>query len=140
MSSHDLERFLAAQDGRGAYDTAMAELREQRKRSHWMWFVFPQVAGLGRSPMSQHYALDGLDAAAAYLAHSTLGPRLLASAQLLADLPGDDPVAVLGPVDAQKLRSCMTLFAVAAPDEPVFGRVLDKYFGGARDEATLRRI
>ncbi|HYO39279.1 MAG TPA: DUF1810 domain-containing protein [Nocardioidaceae bacterium] len=136
----DLERFVSAQDSSGSYDTAMEELRGGLKKSHWMWYVFPQVAGLGRSAMSQRYAIDGVAEAAAYLAHPVLGPRLLRSARLLTELPTDDPAEVLGTVDAQKLQSCMTLFEAAASDEPVFGRVLEKYFGGVRDQGTLRRL
>ena len=135
----DLERFVQAQDG-GTYEQALAELRAGAKRSHWMWFVFPQVAGLGRSPTAQHYAISGLDEARAYLAHPVLGPRLVECARALADLDGRSPERVLGPVDAMKLRSSMTLFDAAAPDEPVFAAVLDRYFRGERDEATLTRL
>jgi len=137
----DLERFVRAQDDGGTYDAAVAELRSGRKRSHWMWFVFPQVAGLGSSPLAQRYAISGLDEARAYLAHPVLGPRLVEAARALAALPGGDPVAVLGPVDALKLRSSMTLFAHAAGgEEPVFAEVLGKYYAGAEDGATLSRI
>jgi uncharacterized protein (DUF1810 family) len=133
-----LERFVDAQDEGGTYQRALSELRAGRKTSHWMWFVFPQIAGLGRSPTAQHYALGSLAAARAYLAHPVLGPRLLESARVLTELPGHDPEAVLGSTDAMKLRSCMTLFARADPDEPVFGLVLDQYFDGAADPATER--
>src|SRR3954467_3535388 len=136
--SADLSRFLDAQ-GSGTYEQALRELRAGRKQGHWIWFVFPQIAGLGRSPTSQHYALASLDEARDYLAHPVLGPRLVECAQALLDLPGDDAVAVLGPIDAVKLRSSMTLFACAAED-PIFRRVVDKYFGGALDEATLSRL
>ena len=136
----DLERFVRAQDDGGTYEAAVAELRSGRKRSHWMWFVFPQVAGLGSSPMAQQFALSGLDEARAYLAHPVLGPRLVAAARALTGLPGGDPVAVFGPVDALKLRSSMTLFAHAAGGEPVFADVLAQYYGGAEDPATLSRI
>jgi uncharacterized protein (DUF1810 family) len=136
----DLQRFVDAQDRGGTYDRALRELRAGRKEGHWIWFVFPQIAGLGRSETSRHYALSGLDEAAAYLAHPVLGPRLVESAQALLDLPGDDAVAVLGPVDATKLCSSMTLFASAAPDRPVFRQVLDRYFGGRLDEATTSRL
>jgi uncharacterized protein (DUF1810 family) len=105
-----------------------------------MWFVFPQIAGLGRSATAQAYAIEDLAEARAYLAHPVLGPRLVAAARALADLPGSDPAAVLGPVDALKLRSSMTLFARADPAEPVFAAVLDRYYGGAEDEATLSRL
>jgi uncharacterized protein (DUF1810 family) len=135
----DLERFVRAQDDGGTYRAALAELRSGRKRSHWMWFVFPQVAGLGSSPVARRFAISGLDEARAYLAHPVLGPRLVEAARVLTGLPGGDPVAVLGPVDALKLRSSMTLFARAG-DEPVFAEVLDKYYAGAEDDATLSRL
>ncbi len=138
-----LERFVAAQDEGGTYDRALRELRAGRKTSHWMWFVLPQVAGLGRSSTAVHYALAGLDEARAYLAHPVLGPRLRECAQALLDLPGTDPVAVLGGTDAQKLRSSMTLFVHAArrdEDRATFTAVLDQYFGGAEDEGTVRLL
>ena len=140
MADHDLERFVAAQDSSRTYERAVEELRAGRKRSHWMWFVFPQVAGLGRSATAQHYALAGRAQAAAYLGHPVLGPRLTESVRLLADLDTADPVAVLGSTDARKLQSSMTLFEAAAPDEPLFGRVLEKYFDGRRDDGTLSRL
>jgi uncharacterized protein (DUF1810 family) len=135
---YDLQRFVDAQAGTHAQ--ALAELRAGRKAGHWMWFVFPQVAGLGRSPTAQHYAVSGLDEARAHLAHPLLGPRLVQAAQALTDLDGHDPVAVLGPVDAVKLRSSMTLFAHADPAQPVFRAVLDRYFGGQEDDATTSRL
>ena len=135
---YDLERFVAAQAG--IYDRALDELRRGHKTSHWMWFVFPQITGLGRSPMAQRYAISGIDEARAYLRHPVLGPRLLECAAVLN--AGDEPRAVIifGSVDAQKLRSCMTLFRRAAPDEPVFGAVLDRFFGGVADPATDHRL
>ena len=138
--SYGLGRFVEAQDGGRVHDRAMAELREGRKRSHWMWFVFPQLAGLGHSRTARHYAISGLPEARAYLAHPVLGPRLVRAARILAELDATDPVAVLGPVDAQKLRSSMTLFARAAPQEPAFPAVLDRYFAGEQDPATLARL
>jgi uncharacterized protein (DUF1810 family) len=135
-----LQRFVDAQDGGGTYAAALAELRAGRKRSHWMWFVFPQLAGLGRSATAQHYAISGADEARAYLAHPVLGPRLVECARALVELDGADPEAVLGSVDAQKLRSSMTLFAAVAPDEPLFGQVLDRYFGSTPDPATTSRL
>ncbi|WP_448616120.1 DUF1810 domain-containing protein [Modestobacter sp. URMC 112] len=140
MDGFGLQRFVEAQDRGGTYEQALRELRAGRKRSHWMWFVFPQVAGLGRSGTAQYYAVSGLDEARAYLAHPVLGPRLRECAAALTGLDAADPVSVFGPVDAQKLRSSMTLFAAAAPDEPVFVRVLDQYFGGSPDEATTSRL
>jgi len=135
---YDLQRFLDAQAQ--TYDQALAELRAGEKRTHWMWFVFPQVAGLGRSGMAQRFAISGLDEARAYLAHPTLGRRLVECARALTGLDTADPDRVLGPVDAQKLRSSMTLFAHAAPDEPVFREVLDHYFDGIEDDATTGRL
>ena len=136
----DLERFVAAQDARGTYDRALTELRAGSKRSHWMWFVFPQLAGLGRSAMAQRYAVDGLDAARSYLAHPVLGPRLRACAEALLSLAEPDAERVLGPVDARKLQSSMTLFALAAPQEAVFREVLGACFGGRLDPLTAGRV
>jgi uncharacterized protein (DUF1810 family) len=134
----DLQRFVDAQAH--TYQQALAELRAGEKRTHWMWFVFPQIAGLGHSGMAQRFAITGLDEARAYLAHPTLGRRLVESARALTDLDTADANRVLGPVDAQKLRSSMTLFAHAAPDEPVFREVLDHYFDGTEDDATTSRL
>jgi uncharacterized protein (DUF1810 family) len=136
----ELQRFVAAQDDGGTYEAALRELRAGAKRGHWMWFVFPQVAGLGRSATAQRYAVSGLAEARAYLAHPALGPRLLQAARALTALDGTSAVAVFGSVDAQKLRSSMTLFARAAPDEPVFREVLDQWFRGAEDEGTTSRL
>ena len=136
----DLQRFVAAQDSAGTYDSALRELRAGRKRGHWMWFVLPQVSGLGRSETARHYALSGLPEARAYLAHPVLGPRLRECAGALAGLGETDATAVLGAVDAQKLRSSMTVFARADPQEQVFQQVLDHYFGGEQDPATLERL
>ena len=136
--SNDLERFVAAQDAGGTYDHALRELRAGQKRSHWMWFVFPQIAGLGRSSTAQAFAMSGVEEARDYLAHPVLGPRLLECAQALTALEADDPVVVLGSTDAMKLRSSMTLFARAAPDQPVFRQVLDQYFDGELDAMTVQ--
>ena len=136
----DLQRFLDAQDDHDVYRTALRELRSGRKHSHWMWFIFPQLAGLGRSPMAQHFAITGMPEAEAYLAHPVLGPRLVECARALTELPGTDPDEVFGPVDAQKLRSSMTLFAHAAPEQAEFRQVLDQYFGGEADQETIRRL
>ena len=138
--SFDLQRFVDAQDAGRTYERALAELRAGAKRSHWMWFVFPQIAGLGFSDTSRRYAISGLAEARAYLDHPVLGLRLRECAQALLDLPGADPAAVLGSVDAQKLRSAMTLFARAAPEEPLFAAVLEKYFAGRHDPATTSRL
>jgi uncharacterized protein (DUF1810 family) len=134
----DLRRFVDAQAQ--TYDQALAELRAGEKRTHWMWFVFPQIAGLGRSGMAQRFAISGLPEARAYLSHTLLGRRLVEAARALTALDTADADRVLGPVDAQKLRSSMTLFAHAAPEEPVFREVLDHYFGGTEDDATTSRL
>ena len=134
----DLQRFVEAQER--VYDNALSELRAGRKTSHWMWFVFPQIAGLGHSAMAQAYAIASADEAAAYLAHPLLGARLRECARVLTELEGRSAEQVFGGLDAQKLRSSMTLFARAAPDEPLFRAVLEQYFGGEEDEATLERL
>ena len=137
---YDLQRFVSAQDDRGTWDAALRELRAGRKRGHWMWFVLPQLAGLGRSTTAQHYGLSGLEEAQAYLAHPVLGPRLRECARVLADLPTSDAEQVLGHVDALKLRSSMTLFALAAPQERVFREVLGRYWAGEQDERTVAAL
>lgn len=137
---YDLARFVAAQDDGGTYDRAIGELRRGRKTSHWVWFVLPQLAGLGLSATSRRYAISSLAEARAYLAHPVLGQRLLACAGVLAESEGSSADAVVGSVDAQKLRSCMTLFLHADPAEAVFGQVLDAFFDGVPDEATDRLL
>jgi uncharacterized protein (DUF1810 family) len=137
MSEDDLDRFVRAQDADGTYETALRELRAGAKKSHWMWFVLPQVKGLGRSQTSRYFGLDGRGEAAAYVAHPVLGPRLVTAARALAERPERDASSVLGSVDAQKLQSCMTLFCQVAPEEPVFAEVLEQYFDGELDQATL---
>jgi uncharacterized protein (DUF1810 family) len=133
-----LQRFVDAQDQGGTYEAALAELRAGRKTGHWMWFVFPQIAGLGQSPMSRRFAIGSLEEARAYLAHPVLGPRLTECARALTRLPTASAEEVLGGIDALKLRSSMTLFHRAVPGEPLFGQVLDRYFQGVADEATDR--
>jgi len=124
----DLGRFVEAQDRDGTYERALAELRAGRKRSHWMWFVFPQEKGLGSSPTSRFYAIDSLAEAVAYAAHPVLGPRLRECCRALLELEGSPTAAaVLGGVDALKLCSSMELFARADPDEPLFQAVRDRY-------------
>jgi len=118
------------------YDEVLEELRQGRKTSHWMWFIFPQVAGLGHSPMSERYAIHSVAEAQAYLAHPLLGPRLRECAELVLAVHERTAEEVFGPIDARKLRSCMTLFHRAAPDEPVFGQVLNRWFGGTADLMT----
>jgi uncharacterized protein (DUF1810 family) len=134
----DLQRFVAAQDG--VYRQACAELRGGRKRSHWMWFVFPQIAGLGFSPMAQFYALSSLDEARAVLAHPVLGPRLRECVELVNRIEGKSLFDIFGDPDAMKFRSSMTLFERAAPETPVFARALDKFCGGVRDPLTLEKL
>jgi uncharacterized protein (DUF1810 family) len=136
----DLARFVAAQNAGGTYDRATAELRAGQKGSHWMWFVFPQISGLGQSSVSKRYAIGSLAEARAYLAHPVLGQRLIESAALVADISDRTASQILGGVDAQKLRSSMTLFLHAAPGEPVFRQVLERYFGGTPDPATEQRL
>jgi uncharacterized protein (DUF1810 family) len=134
----DLERFVAAQDP--VYAGVVRELRAGRKTGHWMWFVFPQVAGLGSSEMSRFYAIGSLDEARAYLEHPVLGPRLRECAGLVLAAGTPDAEAILGGIDAVKLRSSMTLFRRAAPGDPTFQAVLDRCFGGVEDPATIDRL
>lgn len=136
MDPFDLQRFVDAQDEDGTYPRALSEIRAGRKASHWMWFVFPQVAGLGHSAMARAYAIVSLDEARAYLAHPVIGPRLRECAGALLSLEGLSAERILGATDAMKLRSSMTLFARAAPDEPGFGQVLARFFDGEPDPAT----
>jgi uncharacterized protein (DUF1810 family) len=134
----NLERFVEAQQG--VYDQALAELQAGRKRSHWMWFIFPQIAGLGQSAMARKYAIASEDEAAAYLAHPVLGPRLRTCAAAAAahdELAADD---IFDTPDNLKFHSSMTLFADVAPDEAVFQTCLDQFFGGEPDPATLERL
>ena len=140
MEAAGLERFVTAQDAGGTYAAALAELRQGSKRSHWMWFVFPQVAGLGRSSTAQYFALRSLAEARAYLAHPVLGARLRECVQVLLALSGRTAEQVFGGIDAVKLCSSMTLFAAAAPNETVFAEVLDRYFDGRADVATEERL
>jgi uncharacterized protein (DUF1810 family) len=133
--SRDLERFVDAQNSGGTYDRALAELRAGRKVSHWMWFVFPQRAGLGQSAMSQEYAIESPEEARAYVEHPVLGPRLVECAEALLTHEDKSAEEIMGQIDAVKLRSSMTLFALAAPEQPIFAQVLDRYFDGAADSA-----
>jgi uncharacterized protein (DUF1810 family) len=133
---YDLERFVIAQDAGGIYGHALAELRSGMKRSHWMWFVFPQLAGLGHSETARKYAISSLDEARAYIRHDVLGPRLREMAAAAASLEGRSAVQIFGGIDARKLHSSMTLFRLAAPGESVFRDVLDRYFDGLEDPGT----
>ncbi|AOS96163.1 hypothetical protein AUP74_00694 [Microbulbifer aggregans] len=132
---HDLSRFLQAQAD--SYDQALSELKAGQKRSHWMWYVFPQIQGLGRSATAQHYAIKSRAEAEAYLKHPTLGQRLRECAGALLTLDGLTAHQILGSPDDLKLKSSMTLFNEVAGGDPVFSGVLDKYYGGENDSATL---
>ncbi|MET3920311.1 DUF1810 domain-containing protein [Arthrobacter sp. UYEF20] len=133
---YDIERFITAQDAGGTYLQAARELRGGFKRSHWMWFIFPQLAGLGHSPTARRYAISGLDEAKAYLRHPVLGPRLIESAGAVAGIAGRTAGQIFGGTDERKLHSSMTLFLRTNPEEPVFQRILDQYFEGLPDAAT----
>jgi uncharacterized protein (DUF1810 family) len=136
--SFDLQRFIDAQAG--AYDGALRELRAGHKTGHWIWFIFPQLAGLGRSEMSRFYGIASLDEARAYLADPVLGPRLLECVTAVLEAPGRSPEAILGSVDAMKLRSSVTLFARADGAEPCFSAVLERFYDGEPDPATDRLL
>ena len=133
-----LDRFVSAQQR--DYAQALAELVAGRKRTHWIWYVLPQLRGLGHSPMAREYGIAGRTEAKAYLAHSVLGPRLLECVQAILAHADRSAVEILGDVDAMKFRSCLTLFAEVAPAEPLFGAALDAFYDGERDEATLRLL
>lgn len=135
---YNLQRFLSAQEA--TYAQAVAELRAGHKRSHWMWFIFPQIEGLGRSDMARRYALASLDEAHAYLAHPVLGARLRECSRLVADLEGKTVEAIFGYPDNMKFHSSMTLFTQAANDNQVFLDCLRKYFQGKPDALTLERL
>jgi len=135
--AHDLQRFVDAQQG--VYPTALAELTRGRKATHWMWFVFPQIAGLGHSAMAQRYAIRSTDEARAYLAHPLLGFRLVEATRAVTGAPGSAE-AIMGSIDAVKLRSSLTLFAATADDPAPFEAALDRFFGGTRDPETMRRL
>ena len=135
---HDLTRFVEAQQD--AYEQALDELRDGQKRSHWMWFIFPQIAGLGFSPMAQHYAIASLEEARAYLLDPVLGPRLRACTEAVNQVDGRSALEIFGPPDDLKFRSSLTLFAAAAPDNPLFALALDKYFAGQGDPLTLEKL
>lgn len=134
----DLQRFVQAQEG--IYARALAEIRAGRKESHWMWFIFPQFDGLGFSAMAERYAIKSLDEARAYLAHPMLGPRLVECVEAALGVEGRSARAIFGTPDDLKLRSCATLFAEVSPAGSGFERLLGKYYGGGRDERTLRLL
>ena len=133
-----LDKYVSAQAR--DYDDALREIRGGRKRSHWIWYIFPQLDGLGYSSTAQYYGIRDLEQAKDYMAHPVLGPRLVEISEALLALPSSDPGAVMGYPDDLKLCSSMTLFELAAPDQPVFGKVLDKFYGGRRDPLTLRLL
>lgn len=132
----DISRFVSAH--KHNYDTALSEIKNGRKRSHWMWYIFPQIEGLGYSDMAQFYAIHDMEEAKAFLAHPYLGQNLIEISEALLALDECDPYRVMGYPDDLKLRSSMTLFAAAADEESVFGKVLDKYYNGEPDKTTLR--
>ena len=136
-SDSSLERFVEAQEQ--VYARALDEIRRGAKRTHWMWFIFPQLAGLGRSAMAQRYAIASLEEARVYLAHPLLGARYIACVEALQDLGCSDPVAIFGETDAKKLCSSLTLFE-AASEKPLFAAALERWFGGNRDRKTLRLL
>ena len=147
MKSHEYEdvsdpfhlaRFVSAQEG--VFDTALAELRRAQKRSHWMWFIFPQVAGLGNSLTSKKYAITGLDEARSYLSHPLLGPRLLDCCRAILSVQGKSASEIMGYPDDLKLRSSMTLFSLAGNSTPEFQEVIDRYFSGQLDRRTLELL
>jgi len=129
-----LDRFVTAQEA--VYAGVLDELRRGRKTRHWIWFIFPQIAGLGRSEVSRYYSIASLDEARAYLAHPVLGARLIECATIAAGVPDRTAIEIFGDIDAMKVRSCMTLFRRVAPDEPAFQAVIDRIYDGTADEAT----
>lgn len=135
---HNLQRFVDAQDP--VYAQVRVELRQGRKTTHWMWFVFPQIAGLGHSPMARTYAIPSLEEARAYLSHPILGPRLLECTRLVNGVQGPSAHEIFGSPDDLKFQSCMTLFAQVAPAEPAFREALDTYFAGEADPRTLEHL
>jgi len=137
-SAHGLERFVEAQDR--VYNSVLNELALAQKTTHWMWFIFPQLKALGRSPMAKHFGLESLDEALSYLQHPILGSRLVECTQLLLKLPTADVFEIFGSPDDLKFRSCMTLFGQVVPREPVFGQAIDRFFHGKPDAATLELL
>lgn len=136
--THDLDRFVEAQEG--VYERALAEIKSGHKRSHWMWFIFPQIHGLGFSAISQRYAIKSREEAKAYLDHELLGPRLLDCVEVLLKLEGLSADEIFGYPDEMKLRSCATLFAQVSPPESAFHRLLEKFFAAEPDPKTLRLL
>jgi uncharacterized protein (DUF1810 family) len=133
---HNLSRFVAAQAD--CYDQVLSEIKTGRKRSHWMWYIFPQFDGLGFSSTSKRYSIKSIDEARAYLGHPVLGPRLMDCAEAVLGIEGRSALEIFGSPDDMKLRSCATLFACVSPAGSAFHRLLDKYYQGDRDRMTLR--
>lgn len=138
MNTHSIERFIEPQDF--LYATALAEIKAGKKSSHWMWFIFPQLRGLGRSAMARIYGIEGLDEAWAYLSHPILSARLTEISEALLQLNTQNPEEILGEIDARKLQSSMTLFALISEDGSVFHQVLDRFYGGQMDAHTLELL
>jgi uncharacterized protein (DUF1810 family) len=137
-TKNNLDRFIEAQEG--SYNRALSEIKNGRKQSHWMWYIFPQIQGLGFSETAMFYAITDIDEAEEYLKHPVLGSRLVEISKELLALPGNDPNKILGSPDDVKLKSSMTLFAALDNTDPVFQQVLDKFYNGAKDQKTLRII
>ena len=135
MADYDIRRFIEPQQR--DFDRALAEIRAGRKRTHWIWYIFPQVQGLGHSDYCHLYGIYGLEEATAYLADEYLADHLLTISRAFLELDSDDAEDILGPIDALKVRSCMTLFALVEGADPVFRQVIDKYYGGEPDSRTL---
>lgn len=138
MNTHSIERFIEPQDF--LYATALAEIKAGKKSSHWMWFIFPQLSGLGRSAMARIYGIEGLDEAWAYLSHPILSARLTEISEALLQLNTQNPEEILGEIDARKLQSSMTLFALISEDGSVFHQVLERFYGGQMDAHTLELL
>ena len=134
----DLERFVKAQEL--SYSIALEEVKGGRKRSHWMWFILPQLRGLGSSPMAQEFGISGIEEAAVYIAHPVLGPRLINMVEAMLSHKTSSAEAILGSIDARKFQSCLTLFSSAAPQAPFLDDALQQFFSGERDAVTLKLL
>ena len=138
FTSRSIERFVLAQED--SYENALSEIKQGRKRTHWIWYIFPQLSGLGKSNSSIAYAIYGLEEAKEYLAHPILSARLKEISEALLALDNTDPIDILGPIDAKKVHSSMTLFSLISEDGSVFHKVLDKYYGGKLDKKTIELL
>ncbi len=136
MQKHNLERFISAQ--KNTYGTALSEIKNGEKQSHWMWFIFPQIKGLGQSPIAVHYAIQSKEEAIAYLNDSTLGKNLIEISEALLALEETDAEKIFGYIDAMKLKSSMTLFALVSDDDSIFHKILERYYNGEMDELTAQ--